>query len=230
MDKYNHFKNKLSLLKKNSKTGLYNFLVGRYTIYLYKNFFKNIPDNSTVLDIGVGDGYSILENIDLVKSKNLKIYAVDINKEDISIFRKRIQELNLNSYFEVYDVGVEDIEKETGNRIPVGIDYVFFSNSYSVIPQIKDIIFYVKKTIEPKFFVISTTLGGNSNSILSLIKPNLSKVTLGIDFGRYISYTEFMNEIKSYSLTIVHQEITHSNFIPFWGEINVFTFVLKNQN
>lgn len=217
----------LELLKKKSKKGLYNLLVARYTKNLYKNFLENIPSNSRVLDIGVGDGKSLLENIDIIKSKGLKIYAVDIDKEEIALFKESIKDKDISHYFEIYDTSLEDIED---NKIPNGIEYVFFSNSYSVIPNIKDLILYIKKNINPKFVVISTTLGGIQNSVLKFIKPNLSKVTLGIEFGRYISYSDFINETKIYGFNIIHQEITHSHFLPFWGEVNIFTFILKYSN
>ena len=221
------FKSKCIEKKNKCKTAIYNYLVGSYTKNLYMNFFSNIPNNSSILDIGVGDGHSILEHIDLIKSKNFKIYAVDIDKDEIAKFRKRIQDENLHEYFEVYDVPIDEIEKTTGNKIPFGLDYVFFSNSYSVIPNIKEVVLFIKNYIRPKFYVISTTLGGNKNSVMSFIKPRLSYVTLGVEFGRYIPYDHFIDEIKGYSLNIIHQEITHSNFVPFWGEVNVYTFILQ---
>ena len=212
-------------LKLKTKTWLYNRLIGKYTIHLYRNFFEKVLPNSTILDIGVGDGHSILENIDLIIAKNLKIYAIDINKDEIAKFKKQINDKNIHDYFELFDTPIQDIYD---NNIPNNINYVFFSNSYSVIPNVCDTIIYIKNHFSPKNYVISTTLGDKPNSIMSFIKPNLSKILLGIDFGRYITYNQFISEINSCSLNIIHNEITHTNYIPPYGNINIYTFILKS--
>ena len=47
----------------------YNLLIGEYTIILYKNFLERIPENSVVLDIGIGNCYSLLKNKQILIEK-----------------------------------------------------------------------------------------------------------------------------------------------------------------
>ena len=45
----------------------YNLLVSSYTKNLYEKFFKNCKSNAKILDIGIGNGYAIIQNEKIIK-------------------------------------------------------------------------------------------------------------------------------------------------------------------
>ena len=73
-----------------SQNTLYNYLIGSYTKILYQKFFESIPDNSVILDVGVGNGNSLIQNKDLIIQKNLKIIGIDINDYSINVAKESV--------------------------------------------------------------------------------------------------------------------------------------------
>ena len=91
-------------MMENIKNNLYNEIIGSYSKDLYKNFFEKIPNNSCILDIGIGNGYAICENSDLINEKNLKIIGIDIDFSSILTCRENVNKNNLNS--NIYSISI----------------------------------------------------------------------------------------------------------------------------
>jgi len=204
---------------------LYNLFVGSYTQKLYHNFLNSIPDNSTVLDIGIGNGYSLLVNSELIRKKNIKIIGVDIDYESIKQATHNIKEKNLENLIEVYNENIYNFKEGE-------YDYIFFSNSYSVIPNIIDMINHIKKKHLKKngTFVISTTIENNYNPIKHIIKPNLKYLTFGIDFGTITLLDKFINSMCKNKLVINFMDHTCHKWYPIWGNIDIYTFYLTKNS
>lgn len=237
-------------MMENIKNNLYNEIIGSYSKDLYKKFFEKIPNNSCILDIGIGNGYAVCENSNLINEKNLKIIGIDIDFSSILTCRENVNKNNLNSNvypilceLDSLDVFIPTITKfidknynkdvKEGQDIKQNIfDYIYFSNSYSVIPNILELLNKSKKYLanEDAEIVICTTIENNNNNLKNFLKKNAKYVLLGIDFGRLITLDAFNNEIKKINLYIYNQETTIKRNIFIWGDINIDTFYCKIDN
>jgi predicted O-methyltransferase YrrM len=102
-----------------------------------KSFLNSIPNGSVVLDIGIGTCYAYTTNHDILKSKSIKIVGVDIDSDYINIAKHGMIDADLESHVKRV---LSDIYKVTSNVIvPKSFDYVIFSDSYSVIPNVHQI-------------------------------------------------------------------------------------------
>ena len=227
----------------NIKNNLYNEIIGSYSKDLYKNFFEKIPNNSYILDIGIGNGYAICENSNLIIEKNLKIIGIDVDFNSILTCKENINKYNLNSNIysvlcelDNLDVFIPTIKKfinKNNDKNNQNIfDYIYFSNSYSVIPNILELLNKSKKYLanEDAEIVICTTIEKNNNNIKNFLKKNAKYILLGIDFGRLITLDAFKNEIKKIKLYIYKQENTIKRNIFVWGDVNIETFYCKIDN
>lgn len=205
---------------------IYNLLVGKYTIILYKNFLKSIPDNSTVLDIGIGNGYALIQNSDLIIKKNITILGVDIDQASINIAKKCIKENKLETNIEVNCLNIYELTTDEK------YDYIYFSNSYSVIPGINEMMNFVfdKFIKDDGKIVLSTTLDNRSNYLKELVKPKLKHILLGIDFGKHMILDRFINDMTDNKFVIKSIENVHQGWIPIWGNIDIFTFFLTKRS
>lgn len=202
---------------------VYNYLVGSYTKLLYADFFKNIPDNSRVLDIGVGNGSSLVENAELIIKKNIKIVGIDIDPGAIDMANIEIKENNIEGNVRVL---CGDIYKYADSE---QFDYIYFSNSFAVIEGITDMIKDVKTRLlrETGQIGISTTIESKPNNIKSLIKKNAKKMVLGIDFGKLTTICEFVNDMSENDLTIKNMKLVYEVWYPIWGNIHIYTFLIE---
>jgi len=200
------------------KNFLYNFVVGSYTTKLYADFFNRIEENSKILDIGVGNGHSLCDNRDMIIGKKLKILAIDIDRNAIGICSKKIIEKGLEDYINVRVVDFFNINEK--------FDYIYFSNSYSVIPCSVKFIEHAFSLLEDKeesAIYISTTLFENKDFIMENVKFYFKKIALGIDFGRCITHDEFDNEILCVKGKILDKKRVIKRWVPYFGKIEIFT-------
>jgi cyclopropane fatty-acyl-phospholipid synthase-like methyltransferase len=208
----------------------YNLLVSSYTKNLYEKFFKNCKSNAKILDIGIGNGYAIIQNEKIIKSKNLKIYGVDIDDYSIKKCQENINKYNLNNNIKIinkdfFKLTQHDYQSFINNEY---FDIVFYSNSYSVIPNINNFIIHSKKYIHEKGNIItSTTLYNDFDKTKDFIKKNLKHFLFNIDFGRIITHKMIEDEIKDMEFHIVSKKLVHKHNIPLWGDIKVFCLVIK---
>ena len=204
---------------------LYNMLVSKYTSILYKKFLKKIPENSTVLDIGIGNAYALIQNSDILVNKNIKIIGLDIDVTSINIANKFIKEQNLDEFINVECVNIYDYKKEDK------FDYIYFSNSYSVIPGIHEMMKYVCDNLlsDNGAIIVSTTLDNRTNYFKEVIKPKMKQILFDIDFGQHIVLENFINDMTKNNLIIKNIENVYQAWIPIWGNVDIFTCFLKRN-
>lgn len=111
-------------------------------ISVYRSYLNSLADNSTIVEVGVWKGRSICSVADIVKSKNLKVYAVDTfagsegedahleaNKIDIeSEFRKNIDSFGLTDYITIFKGNSLDFAKKNKTKM---FDLVFIDADHS---------------------------------------------------------------------------------------------------
>tara|TARA_B100001248_G_C27377798_1_gene455266 strand:+ start:865 stop:1530 length:666 start_codon:yes stop_codon:yes gene_type:complete len=208
------------------KFSLYNLIVSKYTILLYKNFLKKIPNDSTVLDIGIGNAYSLVKNSDLLVKKNIKIVGIDIDQTSINQANILINDNKLEEYIKAKCINIYDLNHEEK------FDFVYFSNSYSVIPGIDEMINFVSNNflLSNGKIALSTTLDNRTNYLKEYLKPKLKNFFLGIDFGRHIIIDQFLNNVVKNKLSIDNIENVYQTWVPLWGNIDIYTCFLGKES
>ncbi len=204
------------------QTNVYNYLIGSYTKILYQDLLNTIPENSHILDIGIGNGCSLVENFEIIKNKNIKIDGIDIDPGAIFLAKSNIKDNDLENLVTAECIDINKIDDKQ-------YDYIFFSNSFSVIDNITDILKDVKDRLlkENGKIVISTTIEAKDDKIKSTIKENAKKLVLGIDFGKLITICDFVNKINDVNMKICNMKLVYNTWYPIWGHIHVYTFFIN---
>jgi len=220
MFKYNELYMKFKLIVYMIRSNIYSYIFSKTnpvsTQHGYYEILKNIPDNSKILDVGVGEGiyFTNLKVSNLIKIKNLSIYGIDIDEERIEIAKKRIKESELDKYVKCEKKYICELNKETngngngngagnGNGNGAGngeFDYVFYIESFPVIPIniFKQFINISKNLINTNGTVILYhTLEPESNPIIRWFKPYLHLLTLN-DFGPECTLEQMHNYCKEW--------------------------------
>jgi len=217
-----------SYLKTNYKSAhnfTYSQLIARYTSELYNKFLLGVEDNSTIVDIGIGNGVALLEqkNINLIFGKRLQIFGYDIDDEYLRECKEKVNECKLNNHVFLYK---KDVTKEN-IVFSQRVDYLFLSNSYSVIPNVLELLEQSIKKFAPQLVIISTTLEENESTFRKIMKPRLKYFTFGVEFGRMITQEMFEKEISSIGLKIQSKDIVCNPSLFGFLPADVWTYVLQ---
>ena len=209
------------------KNFIYNLFISSYTKNLYQKFIERLPNDSIVLDIGIGNGYALIKNSKLLKEKNIKFIGIDSNKDSINYANNLINENNLEDYITVhnkniYSFGYENIKK---------FEYIYISNSYSTVPDISEIINHcqINHLEDNGKIIISTTLETNYNFVKTIVKPKIKYLFFGIDFGKFLILDKFINNLNSNKFKINYIENVQTRWIPIWGNINIYNIFIKKD-
>ncbi len=177
-----------------------NNLHPKHMITKYYQFFvQNISENSTVLDIGCGNGFLTYKVAEKVKF----VDAIDINKNNLTIAKNNYSRENI-----LYIYG--DI---MNYQIQKHYDYVILSNILEHIKNRKDLLLKIK------------AISGNLLIRVPMIDRSwlpLYKRSLGLDYRldptHYIEYTykTFKEEMDSVGLNIFYYSI---QFGEIWAKL-----------
>jgi 2-polyprenyl-3-methyl-5-hydroxy-6-metoxy-1,4-benzoquinol methylase len=192
-------------------------VVDKYTEYMNKHFLEAIEDGASILDIGVGTGYSMIKNTDLIKNKDVKIDGIDIDEDYCAACQMNINGANLQNNMTVNKINIYSYNTEKK------YDYVLFSDSYAVIPDVHTMIEHCKSYLKPTGkIIILTTLDDEVTLTKLLVKPRLVYFTL-CDFGKVTTKAEFVYNIEhENNLNIDDIKCIYSRSVPFYGEIKSY--------
>ena len=181
MEKYKSF----------STTFIQKYLSSAGTYYVYEKILSNIQSNSSILDIGCGDGiyFTNPKVINVIKKKNLKIHCIDIDSGAINILNERIQQCKLSDNVSCKCIDLFNIKEK--------YDYTFYIESFPVIPRdiFKSMLCHSSKITNKQTFLYHNLVEEKS-SIREFIRSNL-KYILNIDFGIETTINEMNSILKS---------------------------------
>lgn len=179
------------------RSNVYNGSVGYfYTQGIMRKVLESLPDNVMILDVGIGTGYTYAKNDDLIKRKNLAILGVDIDPEYIRHAEQAVIDHELEDQIKliVHDIYVPSSE------IPTEFfDYVIFSDSYAVIPEVHEMISFCERFLRPNSesqMIVVSTLFDQYNDKFDWIKNHIIYLT-SIDFGKMMVKNDLMVYIQS---------------------------------
>ncbi len=204
------------------KNQLYKFIIKDVTNYCYKNSLNYFPSNSTVLDVGIGNGIMIKNYHSLIKSKELQITGIDINKSYLNHCDCLIRTYRLEPYVEIFFESVETYEpqkKEHFDFILFSMSFMLFDNQQLVLDRIKD---WLKPGGKIVFF---QTMFKERLRSMEFIKPKLKYITT-IDFGELIYEDAFFALLNEKKLTILEDRLIKKEW--FKGEYRMIVTFVEN--
>jgi len=153
-----------------------------------------------------------------IVSKNIHIDGYDIDPAYVAECKDVIREQNLTNYVNAKLQNVYDAEITTE-----GYDYVVFSSTYAVIPDVADMVKHCTKFCNKNgHVIIMTTLFDYFNPLMQILKPKL-KYFLAPDFGRFVTRSMIRTELEEKGLEIGKFERIHTT----WFGTNTYLLTVK---
>ena len=191
---------------------LYNLIINDFTDSCYEICLNYFPDYSTILDVGIGNGKMLKRYHRLIRSKNLKITGVDINRVYLNNCSRLIHNYRLENYLKLYHEPIEAFEP-AGHKC---FDFILFSMSFMLFENQASILDKVKRCLKPDGkIVFFQTMFKERSRLLEFIKPKLKYLTT-VDFGKMTYENEFFALLERQNLSITRDRATSKEF--FKGE------------
>jgi ubiquinone/menaquinone biosynthesis C-methylase UbiE len=171
----------VEIFDKNLRPTIYNSTIGHfYTSELTRLLLLEIPESSTILDVGIGTAYSYCLNASLLKERKIKVIGIDIDESYILRARHSLIDYDLEEEIELIcdDVYSTDFDGRT-------FDYVVFSDSYAVIPNVNNMMRHCERFMKEYtgYMIVTSTLFDEYDATLDRIKQNLKYVS-AIEYGQ----------------------------------------------
>lgn len=108
---------------------IYDILIVPFTGDFYKQVLLRLPDNSILVDVGIGTGTSLVKHKHIIVRKNLQIFGVDYDADYVHKCQTNIEKHFLTKYVSVVHQSIYDY------RPPKAIDAAYFSMSLMLMPD-----------------------------------------------------------------------------------------------
>lgn len=204
---------------------MYDLFLTPYTTKMNRKFLKSVPPDSKIIDIGIGTGKAMTNNSSIIKDKGIKVLGYDIDPGYVKQCLEHIKSTGLEDNIVV---NLKDIYDENKD---LKVDYVLFSDSYAVIPNVNRMIKYSTKFLKPNGKIIILTTLDDDNNLLQYkrsVKPKIKSFTT-LEFGKVTSLKEFREGIDKLDLKISNmQKIYEKNFIGY-GPVKSYMVEIVNK-
>ena len=71
----------LLFVLKRLRAWVYDIVIVAMTTKWYRKVLQQLPKNAHVLDVGIGTGSALFNNLDLIHSKGLKVTGIDYDND-----------------------------------------------------------------------------------------------------------------------------------------------------
>lgn len=184
---------------------IYDFVITKMTSAWYRTVLETIPDNSRVLDVGIGTGASLIANKEIILRKKLIIVGVDYDKDYVERCQSLIKSNSLSSIISVHNQSFYEFGKATILTKDNKFDVVYFSGSLMIMPDPVGALTHAVKLLKDRkssSIYTTQTFEKTKNRLLEFVKPLLRFVTT-IDFGRVTYKDDFLQSVADANLKIV---------------------------
>ena len=214
-----------------SRGVIYDTTIGYwYTQRVIRKVISEMPDNVTILDIGIGTGYTYSKNADLLKKKNIKIIGVDIDPHYVKRAKHAIIDSDLEDNVslvvgDIYEIKSDDLPDKN-------FDYVMFSDSYAVIPNVHDMLTFCEKFCkdEGKMVVVST-LFDEFDAYFNWFKEHIVYFST-VEFGKMMlkdNLRDFLREDRGCSDDEFDFKLVSKRYSPYNGPLQTYMVTWSPQ-
>jgi alpha-N-acetylglucosaminidase len=208
-------KSLLSLVRRNTPS-IYDTVILHMTSLWYRTTLLLIPAKSTVLDIGMGTGTSLLANVDLVRSQNLQIVGVDFTESYVSAANSNFERQAAAGFLSCNYGSVYDAALLKSLAPPTLFDAVYFSGSIALMPDPVAALNAVEAVLKTGQCVyVTQTFQRRSLPGLAVIKPMVKHLTT-IDFGQLCFEPEILDIYSRCNLELVSHEVIPNSVDNMW--------------
>ena len=205
------------------KNRIYKFLVQEVTHHCYSHCLNYFPCNSHILDVGIGNGIMLKNFHSLIKSKNLKITGIDINKHYLNHCDCLIKKYQLDDYIQIHCKAVEDYHPGIEKKF----DFILFSMSFMLFKNQQQVLVRAKSWIRPDGnIVFFQTVFNKKFRLMEFVKPKLKYITT-IDFGKVTYEKDFFNSLEQQNLQVSEDRLIKKEW--FRGEYRMITASIKKN-
>lgn len=188
---------------------LYNLIINDFSNNCYENCLSYVPEDSTILDVGIGNGKMLKRFHHLIKSKHLKITGVDINRIYLNNCSRLIHNYNLENHLKLYHEPIESFEPSRHEDF----DFILFSMSFMLFENQVSILDKAKACLKPQGKIIFfQTMFKKRSRLMEFIKPKLKFITT-VDFGKVTYEGEFLELLGNQNLAVTQNRATAKNFL-----------------
>ena len=170
-------------LARRSTPAIYDALILRMTSSWYAAVISDLPQNATVLDIGMGTGTSLLSCLPSIKAKNLAFTGVDITPAYVLAATSSFASSSASSHLTCVHGSVYDSSLLSSLSPPTLFTAVYFSGSIALLPDPGAALLAVADVLADGGLVyVTQTFQKNALPGMALAKPLIKHLTT-IDFG-----------------------------------------------
>ncbi|MBW1698004.1 MAG: class I SAM-dependent methyltransferase [Deltaproteobacteria bacterium] len=202
---------------------LYKWMIEEATDHCYRNCLNYFEHNSSILDVGIGNGLMMKTYHPLIKSKGLKITGLDINKAYLNHCDSLIHSYGLENHIRICNQPVETYIPLNGNCY----DFILFSMSFMLLKDQKAVLQRVKNWLKPGGKVVFfQTIFKMKSKLMEYVKPRLRYITT-IDFGSVTYENDFFKLLEETNLSILEDRLLKRKW--FKGEYRMIVTEKANE-
>ena len=180
---------------------IYDFMFHNLSKDWYRFIVNALPQNTRLLDVGVGTGSSLLSQVDLLKARSIHVQGIDINTQYLEACQAKIESLKVNDLIQVREQSVYDL------NAPNTFDAVYFSASFMLLPQQREALRVVKQSLSDHGLICFTqTFEKKRARLMEVIKPLLYMFTT-VHFGVVTYEAPFVQMLEQEGLEVITNEL-----------------------
>jgi ubiquinone/menaquinone biosynthesis C-methylase UbiE len=203
---------------------IYALIFDGITNSCYQNCLSYFPAESSILDVGIGNGIMMKNYHRLIREKAFHIIGIDINKTYLNQCNGLIEQYHLEDHIEIFNVPIEAYQPPAEGFF----DFVLFSMSFMLFEDQRLVLDRIHSWLKPNGqIVFFQTLFKEKRRIVELIKPKLNYLTT-IDFGQITYEQEFFNLLDEKQLSVVEDRLIKREW--FKGEYRMIATHHANGN
>ena len=180
---------------------IYDRLFKKLSSDWYRQVIEYLPNQSRVLDVGIGTGSSLLSQLDLLKEKELRWFGIDINAPYLNSCQEKINQLQAHDFVKVREQSIYDLKEDEL------LDAIYFSASFMLLPDQKQALLTSLDSLQEEGSICFTqTFETKPAPLMEKIKPLLSKFTT-VEFGVVTYEAPFIELLAECGLEVVHNHL-----------------------
>eukprot|EP00038_Savillea_parva_P010836 m.193168 g.193168 ORF g.193168 m.193168 type:complete len:234 (+) comp18853_c0_seq1:55-756(+) len=156
----------------------------RLTTPWYRSVLTHLKPGAEVLDVGIGTAVALVNNKDIVMSKDIKVVGIDYDAPYVAKATRVVEKAGLGDHIQVHCKSVYDTPLPAPLSGATQYDAVYFSGSITLMPDPPAALKAVAKLLKKNGAIyITQTFQRKAIPLLKYIKPLAYYVTT-IDFGQ----------------------------------------------